>query len=153
MAILTPSFVTESQLVQREHHVLMNELSELQSALDALTCYSEVYANLASTEEIYRCGRHLLQWLPGHFENEETTVLADIAKLSPELGAFAREMKRQHRDLRERLEKFCRAIEEFEDSEDLGGAIDELKERGVEFTRELAAHMGAEERKFTQLHL
>jgi Hemerythrin HHE cation binding domain len=92
-----------------------------------------------------------LKWLPGHFDNEEATVLADIAKVSPELAAFSFEMKQQHRNLRQRLEKFCRAIEDFEDSEDLGGAIDELKDRGLEFARELAAHMGAEERKFTQL--
>ena len=151
MATLTSSFQAETQMFQREHQVLMNELAELQFALDALVCYSEVYANLASTEQVYRCGRHLLQWLPGHFDNEEATVLADIEKVSPELAAFALEMKHQHRALRERLERFCRAIEDFEDSEDLGGAIDELKERGLDFTRELAAHMGAEERKFSQL--
>jgi hypothetical protein len=152
MATATSTIQAETKMVQREHQVLMNELSELQAALDALVCYSEVYANFASTDQVYRCGRHLLQWLPGHFENEEATVLADIEKVSPELATFAIEMKAQHRTLRGRLEGFCRAIEEFEDSNDLGTAIDELKDRGLEFSRELTAHMGAEERTFNQLH-
>ena len=152
MATATSTIQAETKMVQREHQVLMNELSELQAALDALICYSEVYANLASTDQVYRCGRHLLQWLPGHFENEEATVLADMEKVSPELATFAMEMKAQHRTLRGRLEGFCRAIEEFEDSNDLGTAIDELKDRGLEFSRELTAHMGAEERTFNQLH-
>jgi len=152
MATVTSSFQTEKEIVHREHQVLMGELNELQVALDSLVCYSEVYANLAGTEQVYRCGRHLIEWLPGHFDNEEATVLRDIEKISPELAAFSREMKSQHKNLRGHLELFCRAIEDFEDSEDLGAAVDELKSRGQEFTRELAAHMGAEERKFDQLH-
>lgn len=151
MATATHSFQTETLIVHREHQLLMSELDELQTALNSLICYSEVYANLAGTEQVYRCGRHLIEWLPGHFDNEEATVLADIEKRSPELAAFSREMKNQHKTLRGRLELFCRAIEDFEDSEDLGAAIDELKSRGQQFTRELAAHMGAEERKFDQL--
>ena len=152
MATVTSSFQTETEIVHREHQVLMGELDELQVALDSLVCYSEVYANLAGTEQVYRCGRHLIEWLPGHFDNEEATVLRDIEKISPELAAFSREMKSQHKNLRGHLELFCRAIEDFEDSDDLGAAVDELKSRGQEFTRELAAHMGAEERKFDQLH-
>ena len=152
MATVTSTFQTETEIVHREHQVLMGELDELQVALDSLVCYSEVYANLAGTEQVYRCGRHLIEWLPGHFDNEEATVLRDIEKISPELAAFSREMKSQHKNLRGHLELFCRAIEDFEDSEDLGAAVDELKSRGQEFTRELAAHMGAEERKFDQLH-
>jgi len=152
MATVTSTFQTETEIVHREHQVLMGELDELQVALDSLVCYSEVYANLAGTEQVYRCGRHLIEWLPGHFDNEEATVLRDIEKISPELAAFSREMKSQHKNLRGHLELFCRAIEDFEDSDDLGAAVDELKSRGQEFTRELAAHMGAEERKFDQLH-
>ena len=152
MATVTPSFRTETELVHREHQILMGELDELQVALESLVCYSEVYANLAGTEQVYRCGRHLIEWVPGHFDNEEATVLTEFEKISPELAAFSREMKNQHKSLRGHLELFCRAIEDFEDSEDLSGAIDELKSRGQEFTRELAAHMGAEERKFDQLH-
>jgi hemerythrin HHE cation binding domain-containing protein len=152
MATVTSSFQTETEIVHREHRVLMGELDELQVALDSLVCYSEVYANLAGTEQVYRCGRHLIEWLPGHFDNEEATVLRDIEKISPELASFSREMKSQHKNLRGHLELFCRAIESFEDSEDLGAAVEELKSRGQEFTRELAAHMGAEERKFDQLH-
>ena len=152
MATATRSFQNETQLVHYEHQMLMRELDELQAALDSLVCYSEVYANFAGTEQVYRCGRHLIEWLPGHFDNEEATVLAEVEKRSPELAAFSREMKCQHKTLRGRLELFCRAIEEFEDSEDLVAAVEELKSRGQEFTRELAAHMGAEERKFDQLH-
>jgi len=153
MATATPTIQAETRMVQREHQVLMNELTELQGALDALVCYSEVYANLASTDQVYRCGRRLLQWLPGHFKHEEATVLADIEKLGPEQASFSIEMKSQHRNLRGRLEGFCRAIEEFEDSQDLGAAIDDLKDKGLVFSQELAAHMGAEERKFKQLHI
>ena len=151
MPEVTAAFRSESELIHHEHQALSSELAALEFALDSLICYSEVFTNLAATERVYRCGRHLARTLPEHFENEEATVLAEIAGVSPELGDFAEEMKRQHRELRQKLTGFCLLIDQVENSNDIEQTVFEVKERGLELARSLAAHMDAEERKFSSL--
>jgi hypothetical protein len=148
MPELTAAFRSDAELIHHEHQALSSELAALELALDSLICYSEVFTNLAATERVYRCGRHLARTLPEHFDNEEATVLAEIARLSPEMGKFAEEMKRQHRELRQKLTGFCLLMEQVEDSSDIEQAVAEVKERGLEFAQALATHMEAEERKF-----
>jgi hypothetical protein len=151
MAGLTAAFRGDSELIHHEHQALSSELAALEFALDSLICYSEVFTDLAATERVYRCGRHLARTLPEHFENEEATVLAEIARLSPELGDFADEMRRQHRELRQKLTNFCLLVDQLEGSSDIEQAVSEVKERGLEFACALAAHMAAEERKFSSI--
>jgi Hemerythrin HHE cation binding domain len=151
MPEMTAAFRSDAQLIHHEHQALSSELTALEFALDSLICYSEVFTNLASTERVYRCGCHLVRTLPEHFANEEATVLAEIAGLSPELGKFAEEMKRQHRELRQKLTKFCLLIDQVENSSNIEQTVSEVKERGLEFARALAAHMEAEERKFSSV--
>jgi hemerythrin HHE cation binding domain-containing protein len=151
MPEMTAAFRSESALIHHEHQALSGELASLEFALDSLICYSEVFTNLAATERVYRCGRHLVRTLPEHFENEEATVLAEIARLSPELNHFSEEMKRQHRELRQKLTNFCLLIDQVESSSDIEHAVTEVKESGLEFARALAAHMDAEERKFSSV--
>ncbi|HEV2117829.1 MAG TPA: hemerythrin domain-containing protein [Terriglobales bacterium] len=151
MPEVTAAFRSESELIHHEHRALSSELAALEFALDSLICYSEVFTNLAATERVYRCGRHLARTLPEHFENEEATVLAEIAGVSPELDKFAEEMKRQHRELRQKLTGFCLLIDQVENSNDIEQTVFEVKERGLELARSLAAHMDAEERKFSSM--
>jgi hypothetical protein len=151
MPDMTAAFRSESELIHHEHQALSSELAGLEFALDSLICYSEVFTNLAATERVYRCGRHLARTLPEHFENEEATVLAEIAGVSLELSKFAAEMKRQHRELRQKLTEFCVLIDQVESSNDIEQTVFEVKERGLEFARLLAAHMDAEERKFSSV--
>ena len=151
MPEVTAAFRSESELIHHEHRALSSELAALEFALDSFICYSEVFTNLAATERVYRCGRHLARTLPEHFENEEATVLAEIAGVSPELDKFAEEMKRQHRELRQQLTGFCLLIDQVENSNDIEQTVFEVKERGLEFVRSLAAHMDAEERKFSSM--
>jgi hypothetical protein len=49
----------------------------------------------------------IADWLPKHYQHEETTVLDTIARLSPELASFARKMKRQHDEMRVRRRVFA----------------------------------------------
>ncbi|MGE5207434.1 MAG: hemerythrin domain-containing protein [Chlamydiota bacterium] len=149
MPEMTAAFYSDAQLIHHEHQALSSELAALEFALDSLICYSEVLTNLAAIERVYRCARHLASTLPEHCENEEATVLAEIAKLSPELGKFAEEMKRQHSELRQQLTGFCRLIDQVEGSSNIEQAIAEVKERGLEFAHALATHMEVEERKFS----
>lgn len=151
MPEVTAAFRGDAQLIRHEHQALGSELAALEFALDSLICYSEVFTNLAALERVYRCGRHLVRTLPEHFENEEATVLAEIAALSPELGKFAEEMKQQHRELRQKLTGFCLLIDQVEGSSDIEQAVSEVKECGLEFARALAAHMDAEERKLASV--
>ena len=151
MPEMTAAFRSDAQLIHHEHQALSSELAALEFALDSLICYSEAFTNLAATERVYRCGRHLARTLPVHFENEEATVLAEIAGLGPEFNKFAEEMKRQHQDLRQQLTGFCLLIDQVEGNSDIEQAVSEVIEHGLQFARALAAHMDAEERKFASL--
>ncbi|MFB3815324.1 MAG: hemerythrin domain-containing protein [Terriglobales bacterium] len=151
MASAEPAVSKVSEDVQHEHQQLIERLQKLDRALDALVCYSEVYADLGSSAEIVQQGRWLAGWLPGHFVREEETMLAPLARLGPDFAAFAREMKLQHQEIGRGVEAFCRAASRLRRAEDLQQSICDLKDQGKRLTSTMAAHLGAEERKFAAI--
>lgn len=151
MPEMTAAFRSESELIHHEHQALSSELAALEFALESLIGRSDALASLAAAERVYRCGRHLARTLPEHFENEEATVLAEIAKLGPELDKFCQQMKRQHSDLRQKLTGVCLLIDQMQSSRDSEEAVFELKACGLEFARALTAHMETEERQFRRM--
>ncbi len=148
---LGPEIRHHSEAVENEHHLLQQRLAGLDAALEAIECYSEVYANLRSTREVREASQWLCAWLPEHFVREEQGLLSDLAKLGPDMATFAGEMARQHREIAERLRTFCRAAAELEQAADLEASICDLKTTGQQLTRFMVAHMGAEERKVHSL--
>ncbi len=151
MAGTGPAIHDQSEMIQHEHQELLRRLADLDSALEAMVCYSEVYANLASCEDVIKTGRWLSGWLPPHFVREEEGVLKALARLGPDMAKFAAEMKRQHREIGERVQKFCQIATGLEQAADLQDSICGLKQAGKELTTFMAAHMGAEERKLRSL--
>jgi hemerythrin HHE cation binding domain-containing protein len=149
MASANQTFQKHSEAISVEHQELMQRLQQLDSSLDKLVCYAEVYADLASSADVVQTGRWLAGWVPEHFAREEQTVLASVARLGPEFAAFSREMKQQHKEISVRLESFCRVANHLEDAADLEQTICKLKEQGKSLTTFMATHMGAEERKFS----
>ena len=147
MAALAPSFWTESKTVHNEHQALLEDLNELDHALDSLECYSEVFANFATAGQVLACGNRVAKLLPEHFGHEEETVLTGVAKISPELAEFAGEMRVQHGHLRARLADFCRALEHLQAGDDPGESLWEVKDRGKTFTCELRSHVELEEQR------
>ena len=127
----------------------MRELKALDSALNGLVCYPEVYADLGTAEQIYRCGRKLRDVLPTHFAYEEQSVLEQVAVLGPQWTAFALEMRRQHLVLQGKLETFLGAVDALAQAADLESAVEELKECGRELAQDLTAHMSTEERRLS----
>ena len=57
MATLTRAFHADAERVHNEHLALRRVLHRLESALARLVCYSEVYADLATAEQVRRYGR------------------------------------------------------------------------------------------------
>ena len=149
MASLSNAFCAESQKVHGDHETLLQELAELQWALDNLVCYSEVFADLATAGKVRELGHHMKALLPAHFVREETTVLATVARISPELADFAEEMKRQHKELGAEFKAFLAALAEFESSNDLDSAICHIKETGSQFAHDLSAHVDLEEKQLS----
>ena len=147
MAALAPSFWTESKTVHNEHQALMEDLNELDFALDGLECYCEVFANFATAGKVLECGGRVAKLLPEHFGHEEETVLAGVAKISPDLAEFAGEMRAQHLRLRAELADFCRALERFQTGDDPGESVWEVKDRGKTFTTEMRNHVALEEQR------
>ncbi len=142
---------TDSDSNHFEHLTLMQQLQELEGALEGLVCYSEVYANLANADQVCRCGRELRETVPSHFAHEEHAVLDAVSLLGPPWAAFAREMKREHLMLQGKLDRFCDAMERVTTAEDLEQCICELKQRGEEFADQMISHMLAEERKLSTI--
>ena len=151
MASLDPKFHQETVSIHREHEELIAQLDQLDAALDQIFCYAEIFTDLATANQAISRGKWLAEWLPKHYEHEETTVLETIARMSPELSSFAREMKRQHNEMRVRLESFREHLAHLNETADLENAVNELKKEGSDLTRMMRLHMAAEEKKFASL--
>jgi hypothetical protein len=151
MANLDPKLRGETASIQREHAELVAQLDQLDAALGEISCFAEIFTDLATANQAVSGGRWLAEWLPKHYQHEETTVLATIATMGPELASFAREMKRQHHEMRVRLELFREHLERLSEARDLESAVNELKQEGGHLTQMLRLHMATEEKKFASL--
>src|SRR5271169_2217335 len=141
----------ETLSIHQEHEELVTQLDQMDAALEQIVCYAEVFTDLATANQAISRGKWMAEWLPRHYEHEETTVLETIARMSPELASFAREMKRQHNEMRVRLESFRDTIEHLSQAVDLEEAVNQLKKDGKHLTRMMRLHMAAEEKKFASL--
>jgi hypothetical protein len=151
MASLDPKFHEETVSIHKEHEELVAQLDQMDAALEQIVCYSEIFTDLATANQALSRGKWMAEWLPRHYEHEETTVLATIAKMSPELASFAREMKRQHNEMRVRLESFRDRMEHLSETSDLEDAVNQIKKDGTNLTRMMRLHMAVEEKKFASL--
>ncbi len=151
MTSLDPTFHLETISIHREHEELIAQLDQLDAALDKLFCFAEVFSDLASANQATASGKWLAEWLPNHYAHEETTVLATIAQMGPELASFAREMTRQHNEMRVRLENLREHLAHLHESRDIEKTVDELKQEGSNFTRMMRLHLATEDKKFAGL--
>jgi len=151
MASPDPQFHQEAVSIHREHDELMAQLDQLDAALDQIVCYTEVFADLAMANQATAHGKWIAEWLPRHHAHEETTVLEMMARMSPELASFTREMKRQHAEMRVRLETLRDRIAQIGQQGELEAAVEELKREGKDLTQMIRLHMAAEDRKFAGL--
>lgn len=149
MATLSPSFRADTAKIHNDHQILGRVLHELDSALDRLVCYGEVFADFSAAGLVRRYGRQLTEQFPAHCRREEATLLDLVADISPELAEFCTRMKGEHADLLVRLEVFRVALDDFERADDLSEAIWNLKEQGRELTRELRRHVATEEQELS----
>ena len=151
MASLDPKFHEETISIHKEHEELLAQLDQLDTAVEQMACYAEIFTDLATANQAMSRGRWVAEWLPKHYEHEETTVLETIARMSPELASFAREMKRQHKEMRVRLESFRDRLARMSEASDLENAVNEMKREGKDLTRMMRLHMAAEEKKFASV--
>ncbi|MGB7555960.1 MAG: hemerythrin domain-containing protein [Candidatus Korobacteraceae bacterium] len=151
MASLDPKFHEETVSIHKEHEELLAQLDQLDAAVEQMACYAEVFTDLATANRATSQGKWIAEWLPRHYAHEETTVLETIARMSPEMASFAREMKRQHGEMRLRLEGFRDRLAHLSETSDLQNAVNQLKKEGKDFTRIMRLHMAAEEKKFASV--
>ena len=151
MASLDPNFHQQTDDLRREHEELIAQLDMLDAALEKIVCYAEIFTDLATANQAASRSQWMAEWLPRHHAYEETTVLEAMAKMGPELTSFAREMKRQHSDMRVRLEVFREHIQRLGENRDLEAAVAELKREGKDLTRMIRLHMSAEEKKIASV--
>ena len=151
MASVDPNFHQETTSLHQEHEELIRQMDQLDGALDQIVCYTEVLTDLATANQAAARSTWMAEWLPKHYAHEETSVLEMIARMSPELAAFAREMKRQHNEMRLRLENFRDHLSHIGEQRDMEAAVAELKREGKDLTRMMRLHISAEERKFSRL--
>ena len=113
--------------------------------------FSEIFSDMATANQAAASGQWLAEWLPKHYAHEETTVLSTIAQMGPEMQAFVLEMKRQHREMRMRLENFRDHLAHLNEAADLESAVGELKKEGSSLSRMMRLHLAMEEKKFGSL--
>jgi len=151
MASLDPRFHEETRSIHDEHEELVGQLDQLDAALEQITCYAEIFTDLATANQAISRGKWMAEWLPRHYAHEETTVLETIARMSPDLASFAREMKHQHDEMRVRLESFRDHLAHLNESRDLESDVEKIKQEGSCLTRMMRLHMAAEEKRFSNL--
>lgn len=139
------------ELAHAEHAEVVGKLTQLDRALRELTCYSEVFANLATAKDVCRAARELSEFLPEHFGHEEGDLFEVASDLSPELNQFSDAMRKQHMALRGELAALVEAARELELMTDIDSAVCSVKELGERFSRHMRAHMHAEEQGFIRL--
>lgn len=145
MATFPTTFCSDSSRMHRDHQALRDELRELDAALDGLGSDSGAFANPDPVAAVRRCSRHLAEVLPGHFRREEDTVLDTVARISPELAEFSRQMRQAHDALRLRLLEFCHAAQDLEAGLGLTASVVAVKRSGKLLAREMASHIALEE--------
>ena len=146
MASLDPNFHEETISIHQEHEELLAQLDQLDAALEQIVCYAEVFTDLATANQAMSRGKWMAEWLPRHYAHEETTVLETIARMSPELASFAREMKRQHNEMRVRLESFRDTLAHLSETSRPGKGSQRTEERGQRpHPHDAAAHGGGRE--------
>ncbi len=145
MSNLGTKFWQECEKAHDDHQAVLQELVDLEYAMGSLERFSQGYAALQSAQEVFRHGIHLCDTLPAHFAEEETILFTRLSAVSPELARFAREMSRQHDELRQMLRDFRHSLENLRSSPDNCPGFELLREQGVELGRKLAEHMRLEE--------
>jgi hemerythrin-like domain-containing protein len=147
MGTLSPNFSADTLKIHDEHQALIVDLAAFTRALDALDCNAGAYADLYGIDRVSAFSRRLIDALPEHFDREENTVLFPVAQISPELAQLVNELRKEHDTLRLELSAFSLAVDELESSDDLYGAIWQVKEMGKNLAQQISRHVALEERE------
>ncbi len=142
MATFTADFRAASEKVRRQHRELRHTLAALELALRRL----EKCNGSALSNEVCRRGQRVAELLPEHMEHEENAISPTAEEISPELTDFAREMRRQHKQLRGRVAGFARALEALARRQKGDESLWKVREGGALLLQELTDHVQAEER-------
>ena len=143
MAILTDIFAAERELNHEEHERLAAEVAAFEAALETLPADS-AYDHLRGLE------RRLSDDVPRHFATEEKTVLASLGRVRPEAKPFCKAMKRQHAAIQRNFEKFKRMTAELNFAPEPLRALAEVRQYGLQVSRQLLQHMNAEDKKISE---
>jgi iron-sulfur cluster repair protein YtfE (RIC family) len=138
-------------LIRHDHQSLYAEVRHFEKALDDLKDRAATEPNLACVSETCRLARHLAGTLPGHMRFEDKTLFPELAKRDPAAKAFAKEMQRQHDDLCAALVRISRIVQEFDGDVDARETIQKLIAEGQTFSRDIWAHVTAEEQELLRL--
>jgi len=143
MAILTDIFAAERELNHEEHQRLVAEVAAFEAALETLTP--------PQADDLRRLERRLSDAVPRHFATEEKTVLASLGRVRPEAKPFCKAMKRQHAAIQRNFEKFKRMAADLSFAPEPARALAEVRQYGLQVSRQLLQHMNAEDKKISEL--
>lgn len=145
MAALSQVFQSESGRIHNDHVEMLRELSALDLALEHMGTSS---ADMTDTHSVVKARAITLaisRRLPELFMREESTLYKTVGEVSHELALFAEEMKREHITLFVMVNSFCVALDELPNAADLGPAVRNMQELGMDVARALRHHITAEE--------
>jgi hypothetical protein len=149
MATLSPAFRADSQLIHQEHAVILEELFELERALDRVAFNSDRLADPRAAEQVRQIGQRLAGQLPEHCRREEDKLHRTVADVSVELCNFCRRMREEHQVLLAELELFLQSLDDLGSSADREAAVTHLKEYGRKLAHDVRYHIEAEEHELS----
>jgi iron-sulfur cluster repair protein YtfE (RIC family) len=149
MGSLSPVFKDDSGKIHSYHDHIFENLDALDVAMERLSEARDPATDIADLRRIEAIGREFSAELNEHWLHEEKTLLATVAAISRELAYFADEMKRQHRELGQKLDSFLAAIVEVQSQPNRAESFPHLLEAGRDFSRSLRAHISLEEQQLS----
>ena len=152
MASLDPKFHEETISIHKEHEELLAQLDQLDAAVEQMACYAEIFTDLATANQAMSRGKWVAEWLPKHYEHEETTVLETIAQDESGAGFVRSGDEAPAQGNAGAAGEFPRQTgAHLSETSDLENAVNEMKREGKDLTRMMRLHMAAEEKKFASV--
>lgn len=145
MAALSKAFLSETERIHHDHEKILNELSELEMALQRLDFGPDILSDQRKVRKVQEVCQRLAGELPEHCRREEAMLYDTVSGVSTELAEFAKQMHLQHLEIIALLNAFCVTLDDLPNSFDLTAAVTAMRSQGLELIQAIRGHINCEE--------
>jgi hypothetical protein len=135
----------DTERVHFEHEHLEDELQDLDAAIQSIDFDSQPLPELDGMAAAGVIVRNLECELPGHFREEEGTLLPDLARLNPELTDWVGAMEHNDVLIWRELEAIRTSLERLKSSTEMTEDLDQIQSAVAKLRHLIHTHAHGEE--------